>query len=358
MKIVSRGPFFRWLAVFIPSLFFGLFSFAHASVLSFVGEVFQSIKTGGELVYEKKGVTNSQNIELLKPALNRDPSPARGGGEVTIVDGSALLADNALSHDKTEIDQAPNGQISVYVVRTGDTLSQIAKMFGVSSNTIRWANDISSGKGVSVGQKLVILPVNGIRYTVKKGDTLEKIAQSHKAVKDEIIEFNDLEGKDIVVGDILLIPNGLMDTPAASSPSTSPITSHIAHAVSTPVVITGATQDSSGYFTYPAPGTRKTQGLHGYNGVDLGGPIGTTVLAAADGEVLISRDSGWNGGYGQYIVIKHGNGMQTLYGHLSQTLVSAGQTVTKGQPIGAIGNTGRSTGPHLHFEVRGGRNPF
>jgi murein DD-endopeptidase MepM/ murein hydrolase activator NlpD len=102
----------------------------------------------------------------------------------------------------------------------------------------------------------------------------------------------------------------------------------------------------------------RTQGIHGYNGVDLGAPAGTAVRAAAAGQVIISKASGWNGGYGQYIVVKHANGTQTLYAHLSANSVAAGATVAQGQLIGAVGNTGKSTGNHVHFEVRGAKNPF
>jgi murein DD-endopeptidase MepM/ murein hydrolase activator NlpD len=101
-----------------------------------------------------------------------------------------------------------------------------------------------------------------------------------------------------------------------------------------------------------------TQGLHGYNGIDIGVPTGTAIYAAAGGTVIISRNSGWNGGYGDYIVISHDNGVQTLYGHLSRTVVQTGARVEQGDIIGYSGMTGKATGPHLHFEVRGAKNPF
>jgi murein DD-endopeptidase MepM/ murein hydrolase activator NlpD len=102
----------------------------------------------------------------------------------------------------------------------------------------------------------------------------------------------------------------------------------------------------------------KTQGIHGHNGVDFGGPTGTSIKAAAGGTVTVARNGGYNGGYGSYVVISHPNGTQTLYAHMSSVGVSVGQNVGQGDYIGAIGNTGKSTGPHLHFEVRGARNPF
>jgi murein DD-endopeptidase MepM/ murein hydrolase activator NlpD len=102
----------------------------------------------------------------------------------------------------------------------------------------------------------------------------------------------------------------------------------------------------------------KTQGLHGYNGVDLAGPVGTPIYAAAAGTVLVSASSGWNGGYGNLVIISHDNGTQTVYGHLSKTLVKVGQHVEQSQKIALMGATGKATGSHLHFEIRGAKNPF
>ena len=113
-----------------------------------------------------------------------------------------------------------------------------------------------------------------------------------------------------------------------------------------------------GYYTRPVLRAQKSQGLHGYNGIDLASYIGAPILAAAGGEVIIARDSGWNGGYGNYIVINHPNGTQTLYGHLQSLIVYPGKYVVRGEVIGYMGSTGRSTGSHLHFEVRGAKNPF
>ena len=115
---------------------------------------------------------------------------------------------------------------------------------------------------------------------------------------------------------------------------------------------------ASGNFIHPVPGATRTQGIHGYNGVDLAAAIGTPVRAAASGEVIVSKSSGWNGGYGNYVVIKHSNGTQTLYAHTSSNTVGVGATVEAGETIAYVGNSGRSTGAHLHFEVRGASNPF
>lgn len=117
-------------------------------------------------------------------------------------------------------------------------------------------------------------------------------------------------------------------------------------------------KEYAGFFMRPVVGGKRTQGIHGYNGVDIASTLGTPILASADGEVIISRSSGWNGGYGTYVVIRHSNGTQTLYAHNSSNAVSVGDSVKQGQVIGYMGRTGKATGVHLHFEIRGAKNPF
>lgn len=283
----------------------------------------------------------------LRAALNIDPNPAKGGGDITVVGDVALQAELGPSGTLADIEVARPGadQISIYVVREGDTLSQIAELFSVTTNTIVWANDLRRGNVIQPGQTLAILPVSGITHTVKSGDTLASLVKKYEGDVAEVLEFNGLsEGTSLAVGDSIVIPYGV--APQTSSVSTRAIASGAG----------GPTID--GYFLRPIVSGRRSQGLHGYNGVDIAASTGTNVLASASGEVIISRSFGYNGGYGQYMVVRHPNGTQTLYAHLSQNYVFAGQSVVQGQVIGAVGNTGRSTGPHLHFEVRGARNPF
>ena len=290
---------------------------------------------------------NSQTMALLKGAINSDPNPSKGGGDITVVDDVALLAEAGPSGTIADIEphHASSDQISIYVVRPGDTLSQIATMFNVSSNTIRWANDLGPGKSIQPGQTLVILPISGVRHTVKKGDTLKSIASKYGGELDEVLSYNALAADaQLAVGDVVVVPNGEIVAPKVTTGSTAKKT--------------GATLPSvAGYYIRPVSGI-KTQGLHGYNGIDIGAPAGTPIVAAAAGEVIVSRNAGWNGGYGNYVVIKHGNGTQTLYAHNSQNIVYAGDSVVQGQVVGYVGNTGKSTGTHLHFEVRGAKNPF
>jgi len=243
------------------------------------------------------------------------------------------------------------GQISLYIVRQNDTLSSVGQMFGVSANTIVWANNLTSKK-LKIGQQLVILPVSGITHTVTKGETLKSITKKYGGDIDEIVQFNDLDkNASLAIGQQIIIPDG--EGSVTSAPSTS------GSGAGTSKLIAGYSgPDCGSYFIRPLIGGRRTQSLHGYNAVDIATPVGTPVLASASGQVIIARSGGWNGGYGSYIAISHDNGTQTVYGHLSFVNVSLGETVAQGQAIGASGNTGKSTGPHLHFEIRGAKNPF
>lgn len=292
------------------------------------------------------GLQNSQNVGLLSSPLNPDPNYSIGGAEIGIVDSSALKPERNPSATDASITEEKSDQIRVYVVRKGDSLSQIASMFDVSVKTIVWANDIDHGSLIKPGQRLIILPISGIRHTVQQGDTLASIAEEYNGKLKEIRQYNNLpEGSTLSVGEEIVIPHGEM-------PSPTPYTR-------AQYAAEGGSNPEEGYYLRPIRGGVISQGLHGFNAIDFATSWGQPILAAASGEVIISRDSGrWNGGYGNYVVIRHNNGTQTLYAHTSRNAVYVGQNVVKGQVIGYIGSTGRSTGPHVHFEVRGMRNPF
>ena len=304
--------------------------------------------TGPKDVVTDSKTTNSQNMALLQAAISPDLDKSGSKGEISIVSGTSLLAETQNISD-SKIISPSSDQISIYVVHKGDTLSEIAKMFGVTTNTIIWANDLQ-GKSISVGQTLVILPISGVQHTVKKGDTLQSIAKSYKADLNDILQFNNLANDSkLAIGDEIVIPDGEV---TVNIPTKTKSTSVSSSSKGSPYPV------YDGYYMRPIIGGVKTQGIHGHNGVDLASAYGTNILASASGDVIISRSSGWNGGYGSYIVISHPNGTQTLYAHLSATKVSVGDYVEQGQVIGHMGSTGKSTGNHVHFEIRGARNPF
>ncbi len=117
--------------------------------------------------------------------------------------------------------------------------------------------------------------------------------------------------------------------------------------------------DTGSYYRWPVAGGYITQGLHSRNGIDIGAKSGSPIFATADGIVVAVHDGGWSdGGYGNYILVEHSNGTQTLYAHAKEIIALLGQDVAQGQKIATVGTTGESTGPHLHFEVHGAKNPF
>ena len=300
------------------------------------------------IAYERpSNDTTAGEVKLLSSTVNPDPTGALGGGDI-IVDEGVLLSGGPFGYDEYADNDYSGGEISIYQVREGDSLSQIAEMFDVTTNTVLWANDLRSATDIHPGDSLVILPIVGVRHVIKDGDTIGSIAKKYESDSDEILSYNQLaSADDLAVGETLIIPGGNMHDAAPKRPASSP---------SAPTKVTGSVASSG--FTHPLPGGVRTQGLHGYNAVDLAAPYGTPILAAAAGEVIVAKTGGWNGGYGNYLVIRHPNGTQTLYSHNSSNAVGVGAYVSAGQVIGYIGNTGRSTGPHLHFEVRGASNPF
>lgn len=315
--------------------------FAHAGLFSAIAGIFSEDRPQGTVATTQ----NAQTMSLLRAAVHVDPNPSKGGGDVLIADG-ALVPETSPSGvpGATKI-QESNGEISLYIVREGDSLSQIADMFDVTMNTIMWANNLPRASAIQPGDTLVILPISGIRHTVKEGDTLASLAKKYGGDADEIMSYNQLASATLRAGDVVVIPGGEIETPKPA------VSSSVA-------VSTGGSAAAAIGFIHPLPGSIRTQGIHGYNGVDLAAAVGTAIRAAAAGDVIIAASSGWNGGYGNYVVVRHANGTQTLYAHMSSVAVSTGDSVSQGETLGGVGNTGRSTGPHLHFEVRGAKNPF
>lgn len=234
-----------------------------------------------------------------------------------------------------------------YTVQAGDTISTIARRFGLSVNTILWANNISSFSLIRPGDSLTILPTNGIMYTVKSGDTVSKIAAKYGIEADKIQSANNISN-GLKAGQKLLLPGAkkISEQSTITRPTTQSGLSVISNLIKSPTVKAG-----TGKMVWPTVGYRITQYFSWrHNGVDIGNKIGTPIYAAEAGVVEISQ-SGWNGGYGNTIVINHGGGYKTRYGHASKLFVKVGDTVEKGENIAAMGSTGRSTGSHLHFEV-------
>lgn len=318
-----------------------------SKIISFFSRIFSFEEKNGQEENERLNITT---LPLLEAPKNSDPAAGQLT-QINIVDQSAILASAGPAGTIADIQNIPSTQISLYTVRQGDTLSGIAEMFNVDVNTIRFANDLRKGQNIKIGQQLVILPIPGVHYTVKKGDTLKLIAKKLGADEEEILNFNGLDSdKDLAAGDMLIVPNGELAEILEPGGKTLPGQKGKNYANQYPVY--------SGYYLRPTRGGIKSQGIHGYNGVDIALSCGEPIYASASGDVILSRGAGYNGGYGKYVVIAHPNGTQTLYAHNSSNAVVAGEHVAQGEIVGYIGNTGRSTGCHVHFEIRGAKNPF
>jgi murein DD-endopeptidase MepM/ murein hydrolase activator NlpD len=259
----------------------------------------------------------------------------------------------------------PEEAYFTYVVQQGDTAASIATRFGLELETLLWNNSElrTDPDLLIIGEELTIPTRDGILYTVRLGDTLIDVADIYQADVDSIVGLssNQIGDADSVLeGAVLLLPGAVPPPPppvvepepfyAAGAPeddypgdSSLPAASAGASGLMWPVV--GTLND---YFGSPRGG-----GTY-HSGIDLGAPTGTPIAAAAGGQIVLVSAGG---GYGNYVVIRHDDGTETLYAHLSEVWVAQGQWVAQGEGIGAVGATGWATGPHLHFEVRVGGVP-
>lgn len=305
------------------------------------------------LVVAERGL-NSQTMNVLEAALSLDLE-ATDGADITTEDG-ALVTESGPLGTAADVEELPSSdEISLYVVRQGDTIAGIAKMFDVSANTILWANNLTKGQALKEGQMITILPISGVEHTIKKGDTIATIAKKYGGDAQEIAFFNGISVSDsLATGEKIIIPDGEI-AEVAKPKTTAKYT--INPVTKKKELIKGTNGPAlSGYFIKPTNGVR-TQGIHGHNGIDIGAKTGTPIYASAAGTVIVASSGSWSGGYGNNVVIKHPNGTQTLYAHMSRVATSVGSNVAQGEVIGYVGSTGKSTGPHLHFEVRGAKNP-
>lgn len=294
-----------------------------------------------DIVQEREIVTEVETEELLV-------APEAGVDADTLAE-TLTLQRRAVPF--TLIPERARTEIITHTVTAGDTLYALAKNYGIGAETIMWANNMEQNPDLlRLGQKLVILPINGVYHTVGQKDTLESIAKKYKAKVPDIIAYqgNNIDARSPAIqsGQKLVVPGGQ-----------KPVVVRQAKVYSGPVP-SGAAK-GTGRFVWPSAGyvTQGYKPLH--RAVDIAGRVGIPVKASDSGYVV---EAGWsNSGYGYYIVVDHRNGYQTLYAHLSRILVNTGQSVGRGGTIGLMGTSGRSTGAHLHFEVRQRgvlRNPF
>lgn len=268
-------------------------------------------------------------------------------------DSQIILAGETIANTSiinTETSSKLDKKFERYVVQGGDTLSGIATKFGVSTNSIKWSNSsIKNIDNIKPGVTLLIPTATGILHKVVSGDSIASLASKYKSRSSLIIAYNDLYGEELTVGETILIPNGIRQDP---KPKPAPTTIASSGTQSSGGGRYGSASSiaSSGTFRFPTLVGRSGY-YNGYHwwAIDIPNSIGTPIYAADSGRI-VEASYGYNGGFGNTILIDHGNGYQTRYAHMS-TLRILGGYVSKGQVIGYMGSTGRSTGPHLHFEI-------
>ena len=299
-----------------------------------------------------------------QPALPSIPSPNSETGSAilpTINLSSPVDSITRRSAMHTNIPTRPRQDVVSYVVTTGDSIFGIAQSFNIEPETILWSNYDQLNDNpdmLSPGMELQIPPVDGVYYQWKEGDSFEAVATQFKAEADDILSWPgnhfDLTNPKVEAGTWILIPGGEREFQQWLVPTIARDNSGVSASLLGPGACTGSYDGAygSGAFAWPS-GQHVLSGndyWSGHLGIDIAGVLGDGVYAADAGVIVFS---GWAyGGYGYMVMIDHGNGYQTLYAHLNVASARCGQSVFTGTYIGAIGSTGNSTGPHLHFEVR------
>jgi len=302
--------------------------------------------------YTQSSANISEISSFVTPHSASGLTNSGQGGQGTTITPAPINDNSLMAHNPTNMDYMDStgfqrSQVTEYTVQAGDLLSFIASDYGVSVNSIIWANSLRDADSISPGQILKIPPVSGVIHKVLKNDTIASVARKYGAEEARIIEFNSLpQTGGLQIGDELVVPDGQIKS------------NHIAlSGASSTAKRFGYLPNLGDYFMQPTTGYNWGR-IHGRNGVDIANSCGTPIYAAAEGSVAISDGSGYNGGFGKFIKLIHSNGTETLYAHATKLLVGQGEYAQRGQMIALIGSTGRSTGCHLHFEVHGARNPL
>ncbi|MEA3272399.1 MAG: M23 family metallopeptidase [Patescibacteria group bacterium] len=304
--------------------FYSLFGTSHEEV---VGEIKKedTAKEVASYLSEEAVLSSPQNFGIPIDYIEE-------GEALTAFGGTALIQPIVFVSDESV---APRTEVETYIVRQGDTASTIARTFGLNINTILWANNLSTRSIIRPGDKLSILPINGVLYKVKRNDTISKIAKALRADSDKILEYNMLtSASTLQVGEKLIVPGGKKQ--------------QTYYAPSQSIFASPAPKSNLGMI-WPTTSRRITQYYWWkHTAIDIGGKRGLPIYAVDSGVV---EYSGWGTGYGRQIVINHQNGIKTRYAHANTLYVNKGDGVEQGQVIMEMGNTGWSTGPHLHFEI-------
>lgn len=283
------------------------------------------------------------SVALIGGPAIAENNPLVSGYLAESYDNSNSILSNA-SYDnpfETRFSQKPRDTVIEYKVIGGDTLSGIAKKFDISIDTIKWANDLKS-ETIKPDQTLKIPPITGVVHKVESGENIYSIAKKYQSDAQKIVnfpfnDFADLDTFALNAGQTLFVPDGVIEEAKPYVPNYMQI---------------AAGKPGNGNFSWPTGGLITQYPVWYHMAVDIASNAAPAILAADSGVVVYSACIRYD--YGCHIIVDHQNGYQTLYAHMSSLGVSVGQSVARGGYLGVMGSTGRSTGPHLHFEIRSG----
>lgn len=304
------------------------------------------------------------SLEATPVAVTGSFAEASTQNRYRALDAAAQLGSDSLKPNTVLnfVDRSPKNvtqensrpEVFYYSVKAGDTVLGIAKRFGLQPETLMWSNSFieQNPDRLKIGDQVRILPVDGVLHVVKRGDTLSGIASKYETDMQSIVQYaaNGMTSVNdpLPIGKEIVVPGG-------TKPYVAPTVGNASTAYS--VARPAGALAGSGNFSWPAAGYISQGYWRGHPAIDIAGWLGAPVTAADSGYVVLAG-GGWNGGYGNYVIIDHGNGFTTLYAHLNSIFVKPGETVSRGQQVGTMGNTGNSTGAHLHLEIRYNGVPY
>jgi len=292
------------------------------------------------------GMSGLAGLSMAIAPVVAQEFPGKNVDPWTIPQSSVTVSASTLeSQIQTNFSEDVRGDIIDYKVQKGDTIGSISEKYGLSADTIMWANNLGKNATIKEGQILKILPTTGVAHTVNKGDTVYSIAKKYDVDPQVIVDypfnsFTNDETFQLAIGQVVIVPDGVKPAEIFT-----PVPSRIRQTTPDAGTVAG-----SGIFVWPVAGTITQRFVWYHQGIDIANRAAPDVLAADSGKVIVA---GWpdNSGYGNRVIIDHGNGYRTLYAHLQKIYVLPGQGVARGSAIGKMGSTGRSTGLHTHFEV-------
>ncbi|KPU42236.1 murein hydrolase activator NlpD precursor [Oxobacter pfennigii] len=294
-------------------------------------------------------VTSQQKMEVTQTVDDTQVLAAADSSQVNEeqTNETALESTEETDEAAENSEEPKKPEILTYTVKSGDTLGAISNEYGVTANSIASSSNISVNSTLKIGQQLRFPSIKGILYKIKSGDTLSSISKLYDIKFDDIVKTNGMESANkLNIGQEIILPG-------VDQVKTVVVASKTAAVASRGSSVSAAASAVASISMWPVRGTLTS--LFGprwgttHKGIDIAAPTGTNVSAFLDGKVV---HSGWEGGYGYLVIIDHGNGLRSYYGHNSKLLVSVGQQVSKGDIIAKVGSTGDSTGPHCHFEIR------